>query len=52
MGHILSEEDEDYGNMQVVIWDRKQHEVSAASDPRGSGAATVKLQRRKAAMAK
>jgi gamma-glutamyltranspeptidase / glutathione hydrolase len=52
MGHVLSEEDEDYGNMQVVIWDRKQHEVSAASDPRGSGAAIVKLQRRKAAMAK
>ncbi|HKF95243.1 MAG TPA: gamma-glutamyltransferase, partial [Gammaproteobacteria bacterium] len=51
MGHALSEEDEDYGNMQVVIWDRKQHEVSAASDPRGSGAATVRTQRRKAAMA-
>jgi len=52
MGHALSEEDEDYGNMQVVIWDRKQHEVSAASDPRGSGAATVRTQRRRAAMAK
>jgi len=35
-----------------VIWDRKQHEVSAASDPRGSGAATVRTQRRRAAMAK
>jgi len=30
-----------YGNMQVVIWNKKKNQVSAASDPRGIGSATV-----------
>ena len=30
-----------YGNMQVVLWDRKGNRVEAASDPRGIGMASV-----------
>ena len=40
-GHSLSERD-DYGNMQVVIWERKTNTIDAASDPRGIGSAVVK----------
>lgn len=40
-GHILSERD-DFGNMQVVTWQRENNSVSAASDPRGIGSAKVK----------
>lgn len=42
MGHTLHELDDDYGNMQVVIWDRAANHVEAGSDPRGIGAAIVK----------
>ncbi|MDT8383225.1 MAG: gamma-glutamyltransferase [Gammaproteobacteria bacterium] len=31
-----------YGNMQAVVWDKSRNTVSAASDPRGIGAATLK----------
>ncbi len=41
MGHTLSEQDDTYGNMQVVVWNKKNKEVNAASDPRGIGTATV-----------
>lgn len=40
-GHVLSERD-DFGNMQVVTWQRDTNKVSAASDPRGIGSAKVK----------
>jgi gamma-glutamyltranspeptidase/glutathione hydrolase len=40
-GHVLSERD-DFGNMQVVTWQREGNRVSAASDPRGIGSAEVK----------
>ncbi|MEJ2060443.1 MAG: gamma-glutamyltransferase [Gammaproteobacteria bacterium] len=39
MGHRLKALDETYGNMQVVMWNRRTGEVEAASDPRGIGAA-------------
>ena len=41
-GHHLTESSRRYGNMQVVIWDKKKNELSAASDPRGEGLAEVK----------
>ena len=40
-GHKLSLSSRDYGNMQAILWDRAHGEVSAASDPRGEGAAEV-----------
>ncbi len=40
-GHQLNELDTGYGDMQAVRWDRKGQQVSAASDPRGIGAAWV-----------
>ena len=41
MGHTLKQLPMRYGNMQVVIWDYKTGEVSAASDPRGAGRGMV-----------
>ncbi len=41
MGHRLEAVGRDYGNMQVVIWHRKQNRLEAASDPRGIGAGLV-----------
>ncbi len=41
LGHRLHELDRHYGNMQAVLWDRAAGRVSAASDPRGIGAAWV-----------
>jgi gamma-glutamyltranspeptidase/glutathione hydrolase len=40
-GHVLSKRD-DFGNMQVVTWQRESNRVTAASDPRGIGSAEVK----------
>jgi len=40
-GHELSQRD-DYGNMQVILWERKTNSLDAASDPRGVGSAIVK----------
>ncbi|MGD9000336.1 MAG: gamma-glutamyltransferase family protein, partial [Granulosicoccaceae bacterium] len=40
-GHVLSEHD-DWGNMQVVLWERAGNTLDAASDPRGIGQAIVK----------
>ncbi len=42
MGYKLRELDGPYGNMQVVVWDRKGNKVEAASDPRGVGSAEVR----------
>lgn len=41
MGHHLDPLSTRYGNMQAVFWDRRSGKVSAASDPRGIGAARV-----------
>jgi len=40
-GHTLSEQSRNYGNMHAVLWNRAEGTVSAASDPRGEGAAMV-----------
>ncbi len=42
LGHRLRELERSYGNMQVIYWDRETGAVSAASDPRGIGAAAVR----------
>lgn len=41
LGHALEELEGEYGNMQVVIMDKKSKKSEAASDPRGGGKATV-----------
>lgn len=41
LGHSLRRLDEPYGNLQVVVFDRRRGELTAASDPRGEGAARV-----------
>jgi len=40
-GHTLKSRRE-FGNMQVVIWERQGNKIEAASDPRGMGTAVVK----------
>jgi gamma-glutamyltranspeptidase / glutathione hydrolase len=40
-GHALSPQMRPFGNMQVVLWDRAQGRLEAASDPRGNGSAVV-----------
>ncbi len=42
LGHTLKEVTNPYGNMQAILWDRKNNKVKAASDPRGEGSATVR----------
>ncbi len=41
MGHRIEPGGRDYGNMHAVSWDKTRNRVSAASDPRGIGAAGV-----------
>lgn len=41
MGHELKQLDSDYGNMQVVIINKKTGELDAASDKRGIGKASI-----------
>ncbi len=41
MGHKLKARNRNYGNMQAILWDRAQNRVMAASDPRGSGQASI-----------
>ena len=41
MGHILQQKDEPWGNMQLVIYDKKTSTVSAASDQRVIGSSQV-----------
>ncbi len=40
-GHKLNEKNRRYGNMQAILWDKKENKVYAASDPRGEGEARV-----------
>ncbi len=42
-GHALKRRDSPYGNMQAVIWRKREHRLQAASDPRGEGSAVVLL---------
>ena len=42
LGHNLKPLENTFGNMQVVIWDKKENKVTAASDKRGEGLAEVK----------
>lgn len=41
-GHRLKPKPDGFGNMQAVLWDKRNQRVEAASDPRGEGVATVK----------
>ncbi|MBI3574389.1 MAG: gamma-glutamyltransferase [Gammaproteobacteria bacterium] len=36
-GHALAPREETYGNMQLVVRDKKTHRLEAVSDPRGEG---------------
>ncbi len=42
LGHHLKQLNNTFGNMQVVIWDKKENKVTAASDHRGEGLSIVK----------
>jgi len=42
MGHTLEQADAPWGNMQAIYWDKRSGEVTAASDPRVEGAASVR----------
>jgi len=42
MGHTLKQRSRPYGNMQAILWDKQKNQVSAASDPRGSGSAELR----------
>ncbi len=41
MGHHLHSLAQTYGNMQAIVWDRREGQVEAASDPRGEGMAKI-----------
>lgn len=41
-GHQIKLSDREYGNMQVVIWNKNTNTLDAASDPRGVGRASVR----------
>ncbi len=40
-GHAFKDVGRNYGNMQAILWEMDTNNVSAASDPRGEGAAQV-----------
>ena len=42
LGHKLKPLENTFGNMHVVIWDKQENKVSAASDLRGEGESLVK----------
>lgn len=42
LGHELKQTRWRYGNMQAILWDKKNNIVSAASDPRGVGSAEIR----------
>jgi gamma-glutamyltranspeptidase/glutathione hydrolase len=44
MGYELAPLDEYYGDMQAITWDRKRNLLTAASDPRRIGQATVVIE--------
>ena len=42
-GHKLNELSRRYGNMHAIVWHHNRNKIDAAADPRGEGAAIVKL---------
>jgi len=42
LGHAFKQLNRQYGNMQLIILDKKSGELDAASDPRGAGQAIVR----------
>src|SRR5690606_41885862 len=42
LGHAFNPVGRDYGEMQAVHWDKRRGELSAASDPRCEGQASVR----------
>ena len=42
-GHDIQTLSRQYGNMQVITYDKSTHQLKAASDPRGEGQARVEL---------
>ncbi len=42
LGHATKRLQRNYGNMQVVLWDKRNNRVTAAADPRGIGTAVVR----------
>ncbi|WP_439860145.1 gamma-glutamyltransferase [Pseudomonas sp. MBLB4136] len=40
-GHVLKSVNRQYGNQQVLLWDKPGQRVEAASDPRGIGSAAL-----------
>ena len=42
IGHQLSEADDPWGNMQLVIYDKQNKRIDAASDGRGLGSSIIK----------
>ncbi|AHE99768.1 gamma-glutamyltransferase [Thioalkalivibrio paradoxus] len=44
-GHRLAPQLRPFGDLQVVVWDRSEDRLEAASDPRGDGTASVFVQR-------
>lgn len=40
-GHEIKQLDRQYGNMQVIIWDKRSRCMDAASDPRGEGLSQI-----------
>ncbi len=45
LGHKFKPMTRQYGNMQAILWDKENNQVTAASDPRGEGLAEVKSTR-------
>ncbi|WAC46490.1 gamma-glutamyltransferase [Pseudomonas sp. SL4(2022)] len=45
LGHQLKATGRQYGNQQVLYWDKQDGKVSAASDPRGIGTTAVTLKK-------
>jgi gamma-glutamyltranspeptidase/glutathione hydrolase len=41
MGHALKEENNTWGNMHVVVWDKQKRQIDAAADSRGVGQAVI-----------
>jgi gamma-glutamyltranspeptidase/glutathione hydrolase len=41
-GHIVQSTGRNYGNVQIVVWEKSSGRVTAASDPRGVGSAQIK----------
>jgi gamma-glutamyltranspeptidase/glutathione hydrolase len=42
LGHHFKQTPARYGDMHALLWDKKKHQLSAASDPRGEGLAEVR----------